>query len=104
MEELSKIRKIIDKKVPNAIVESLLVLDASQGQNGLKQAKGFARSAELTGAIVTKLDGSAKGGILLSLAEKFNLPVHAIGVGEKIEDLQSFEASEFAKSLMGLDK
>ena len=79
-------------------------LDATTGQNALNQVEIFKEMAEISGLIVTKLDGSAKGGILLSLAEKFNLPVHAIGVGEKIEDLQSFEAQEFANSLMGLEK
>ena len=82
----------------------MLTLDATTGQNALSQVEIFKEMAEISGLIVTKLDGSAKGGILLSLAEKFGLPVHAIGVGEKIEDLQSFEAQEFAKSLMGVEK
>ena len=82
----------------------MLTLDATTGQNAVSQVEIFKEMAEISGLIVTKLDGSAKGGILLSLAEKFSLPVHAIGVGEKIEDLQSFEAQEFAKSLMGLEK
>ena len=82
----------------------MLTLDATTGQNALSQVEIFKEMAEISGLIVTKLDGSAKGGILLSLAEKFGLPVHAIGVGEKIEDLQSFEAKEFADSLMGLEK
>ena len=75
MDELAKIKKIIDKKVPDAIVESLLVLDASQGQNGLKQAKSFAKSANLSGAIITKLDGTSRGGVSLAVAKEVNLPI-----------------------------
>ena len=104
MEELAKIIRVIRKIDPTSPQHCLLTLDATTGQNAISQVEIFKEIAEISGLIVTKLDGSAKGGILLSLAEKFNLPVHAIGVGEKIEDLQSFEASEFAKSLMGLDK
>ena len=104
MEELAKIIRVIRKIDPTSPHHCLLTLDATTGQNAISQVEIFKEMAEISGLIVTKLDGSAKGGILLSLAEKFNLPVHAIGVGEKIEDLQSFEASEFAKSLMGLDK
>ena len=104
MEELAKIIRVIRKIDPTSPQHCLLTLDATTGQNAISQVEIFKKIAEISGLIVTKLDGSAKGGILLSLAEKFNLPVHAIGVGEKIEDLQSFEASEFAKSLMGLDK
>ena len=103
MEELAKIIRVIRKLDPESPHHCLLTLDATTGQNALSQVEIFKEMAEISGLVVTKLDGSAKGGILLSLAEKFNLPVHAIGVGEKIEDLQSFEASEFAKSLMGLD-
>ena len=103
MEELAKIIRVIRKIDPTSPHHCLLTLDATTGQNALSQVEIFKEMAEISGLVVTKLDGSAKGGILLSLAEKFNLPVHAIGVGEKIEDLQSFEASEFAKSLMGLD-
>ena len=103
MEELAKIIRVIRKIDPTSPHHCLLTLDATTGQNALNQVEIFKEMAEISGLIVTKLDGSAKGGILLSLAEKFNLPVHAIGVGEKIEDLQSFEASEFAKSLMGLE-
>ncbi len=104
MDELAKIIRVIRKLEPNSPHHCLLTLDATTGQNAINQVEIFKEIAEITGLIVTKLDGSAKGGILLSLAEKFSLPVHAIGVGEKIEDLQSFEAQEFAKSLMGLDK
>ena len=104
MEELAKIIRVIRKLDPESPHHCLLTLDATTGQNALSQVEIFKEMAEISGLIVTKLDGSAKGGILLSLAEKFGLPVHAIGVGEKIEDLQSFEAGEFAKSLMGLEK
>ena len=104
MEELAKIIRVIRKLDPNSPHHCLLTLDATTGQNALSQVEIFKEMAEISGLIVTKLDGSAKGGILLSLAEKFRLPVHAIGVGEKIEDLQSFEAKEFAESLMGLEK
>jgi len=100
MEELSKIRKIIDKKVPDAIVESLLVLDASQGQNGLKQAKGFAKSAELTGAIVTKLDGTSRGGVSLAVSLEVDLPIRFIGAGEGIRDLRPFNSFEFVEALL----
>ena len=104
MEELAKINKVIKRDLPEAPHETWIVIDATTGQNALSQVEVFKEMAEISGLIVTKLDGSAKGGILLSLAEKFGLPVHAIGVGEKIEDLQSFEAKEFADSLMGLEK
>ena len=104
MEELAKIIRVIRKLDLESPHHCLLTLDATTGQNALSQVEIFKEMAEISGLIVTKLDGSAKGGILLSLAEKFGLPVHAIGVGEKIEDLQSFEAKEFAESLMGLEK
>jgi len=100
MDELSKIRKIIDKKVPNANVESLLVLDASQGQNGLKQAKGFAKSANLSGAIITKLDGSSRGGVSLAVSLEVNLPIRFIGAGEGIRDLRPFNSFEFIEALL----
>ena len=104
MEELAKIIRVIRKLDPESPHHCLLTLDATTGQNALSQVEIFKEMAEISGLIVTKLDGSAKGGILLSLAEKFGLPVHAIGIGEKIEDLQSFEAKEYAESLMGLEK
>lgn len=104
MEELAKIIRVIRKLDPESPHHCLLTLDATTGQNAVSQVEIFKEMAEISGLIVTKLDGTAKGGILLSLAEKFSLPVHAVGVGEKIEDLQSFEAQEFAKSLMGLEK
>ena len=100
MDELSKIKKIIDKKVPDAIVESLLVLDASQGQNGLKQAKSFAKSANLTGAIITKLDGTSRGGVSLAVSAEVNLPIRFIGAGEGIKDLRPFNSFEFVEALL----
>ena len=100
MDELAKIKKIIDKKVPDAIVESLLVLDASQGQNGLKQAKSFAQSANLSGAIITKLDGSSRGGVSLAVSAEVNLPIRFIGAGEGIKDLRPFNSFEFVEALL----
>ena len=100
MDELSKIKRIIDKKVPDAIVESLLVLDASQGQNGLKQAKSFAKSANLSGAIITKLDGSSRGGVSLAVSAEVNLPIRFIGAGEGIKDLRPFNSFEFVEALL----
>jgi len=100
MDELAKIKKIIDKKVPDAIVESLLVLDASQGQNGLKQAKSFAKAADLSGAIITKLDGTSRGGVSLAVAEEVNLPIRFIGAGEGIKDLRPFNSYEFVEAML----
>ena len=100
MDELAKIKKIIDKKVPDAIVESLLVLDASQGQNGLKQAKSFAKSANLSGAIITKLDGTSRGGVSLAVAEEVDLPIRFIGAGEGIKDLRPFNSYEFVEAML----
>ena len=100
MDELAKIKKIIDKKVPDALVESLLVLDASQGQNGLKQAKSFAKSADLSGAIITKLDGTSRGGVSLAVSEEVNLPIRFIGAGEGIKDLRPFNSYEFVEALL----
>ena len=100
MDELTKIKKIIDKKVPEANVESLLVLDASQGQNGLKQAKSFAKSPNLSGAIITKLDGTSRGEISLAVAEEVNLPIRFIGAGEGIKDLKPFNSFEFVEAML----
>jgi len=100
MDELAKIKKIIDKKVPDASVESLLVLDASQGQNGLKQAKSFAKSANLSGAIITKLDGTSRGGVSLAVSEEVNLPIRFIGAGEGIKDLRPFNSYEFVEAML----
>ena len=101
MEELAKVIRVIkkqDESAPHAIV---LVLDSTTGQNAHSQVQNFKDVVDLTGLVVTKLDGSAKGGVVVSLAEEFELPIHAVGVGEKIEDLSPFKAEEFAKALVG---
>jgi fused signal recognition particle receptor len=100
MEELAKIRRVIDKKAPNARVESLLVIDSSLGQNGLRQAQVFSEAAKLSGVVLTKLDGSAKGGIAVAIARQLNLPIRFIGVGEGIEDLRPFSSYEFVEALL----
>ncbi|MEA5510678.1 signal recognition particle-docking protein FtsY [Crocosphaera sp. UHCC 0190] len=100
MEELAKIRRIIDKKAPDAQVESLLVLDATLGQNGLRQAEVFSQSANLSGVVLTKLDGTAKGGVALAVAQQLNLPIRFIGAGEGIEDLRPFSSYEFVEALL----
>ncbi|ACK67710.1 signal recognition particle-docking protein FtsY [Rippkaea orientalis PCC 8801] len=100
MEELSKIRRIIDKKAPDAQVEALLVLDATLGQNGLRQAEVFSESAKLSGVVLTKLDGTAKGGVALAIAQQLNLPIRFIGAGEGIEDLRPFSSYEFVEALL----
>jgi fused signal recognition particle receptor len=100
MEELSKIRRIIDKKAPHAKVESLLVLDSTLGQNGLRQAEIFAQSAKLSGVILTKLDGTAKGGVALAVVKQLGLPIRFIGVGESIGDLRPFSSYEFVEALL----
>jgi fused signal recognition particle receptor len=101
MEELSKIVRVIRKKDPSAPHNTLLVLDASTGQNALAQVEVFLKIADVTGLIMTKLDGSAKGGVLVSVADKFGLPIHAIGIGEQIDDLSPFDPDEFARALTG---
>ena len=100
MAELSKIRRIIDKKASNAKVESLLVLDATLGQNGLRQAQVFSEAANLSGVVLTKLDGSAKGGVALAVTQQLNLPIRFIGAGEGIEDLRPFSSYEFVEALL----
>lgn len=100
MAELAKIRRIIDKKAPNAKVESLLVLDATLGQNGLRQAQVFSEAANLSGVVLTKLDGSAKGGVALAVTQQLNLPIRFIGAGEGIEDLRPFSSYEFVEALL----
>jgi len=103
MAELAKIVRVLKKLDPTAPHDILLVLDATTGQNALAQVATFRELVQVTGLVVTKLDGSAKGGILVALAEKFALPVHAIGVGESAEDLRPFDPQEFARGLMGLE-
>ena len=100
MEELEKIRRVVDRLAPEAHVESLLVLDASQGQNGLKQAMAFAKAAGLTGVVITKLDGTARGGVALAVASEAGLPIRFIGAGEGIRDLRPFNSFEFVEALL----
>ncbi|PZO64190.1 MAG: signal recognition particle-docking protein FtsY [Paracoccus denitrificans] len=102
MEELAKIVRVIRKKDPSAPHNTLLVLDATTGQNAISQVETFQKLADVTGLVMTKLDGTARGGVLVALADKFRLPIHAIGVGEQIDDLDAFDASEFATALVGL--
>lgn len=99
MDELGKIRRVIDREFPEATVRSMLVLDATTGQNGLNQAKMFKEVADINGIILTKLDGTAKGGIALAIRQELNVPVWYIGVGEGIDDLQAFNAKEFVEAL-----
>ncbi len=100
MNELSKLRRIIDREVPDAAKETLLVLDATTGQNGLIQAKQFRDTAGLTGIVLTKLDGTAKGGIVVAIAQELRVPVKYIGVGEGVDDLREFDADEYVKELV----
>ncbi|MFN4767175.1 MAG: signal recognition particle-docking protein FtsY [Ignavibacteria bacterium] len=99
MQELEKISRVMKKKIPDAPHEVLLVIDATTGQNGLQQAKEFAKVSEITGIVLTKLDGTAKGGIIIPIAHELKLPVRFIGVGEGIEDLQFFNANAFVDTL-----
>jgi fused signal recognition particle receptor len=100
MDELSKVRRIVDKLAPEAAVESLLVLDASQGQNGLRQAMAFAKAAGLTGVVITKLDGSSRGGVALAICHEVGLPIRFIGAGEGLRDLRPFNSYEFVEALL----
>ncbi len=100
MNELGKIRRIISRELPEADVETLLVLDATTGQNGLLQAKAFRETADITGVVLTKLDGTAKGGIVFAIADELGLPVKYIGVGEQQDDLMPFEPKTFAEALL----
>ena len=103
MEELAKIVRVIRKKDPSAPHNTLLVLDATTGQNAISQVETFQKLADVSGLVMTKLDGTARGGVLVALADKFGLPIHAIGVGEHIDDLQAFDPEDFARALTGLD-
>ncbi len=102
MAELQKILRVVAKLVPDAPHDRILVLDATTGQNAHSQAETFGQMADVSGLVVTKLDGSARGGVVIGLADRFGLPIHAIGVGESAEDLRPFDARDFARSLMGL--
>lgn len=99
MEELKKIARVIDREVPDACVETLLVLDATTGQNAVNQAKLFSESAEITGIVLTKLDGTAKGGIIIPIKNELGIPVKLVGVGEKIDDLQPFSPEDYVQAL-----
>lgn len=99
MDELSKMRRIIEREFPEASVRSMLILDATTGQNGLIQAKAFKEAAEINGIILTKLDGTAKGGIAIAIQQELQLPVWYVGVGEGINDLQAFDAREYVEAL-----
>ena len=103
MEELAKIVRVIRKVDPTAPHNTLLVLDATTGQNALTQVEIFRKIADVSGLVMTKLDGTAKGGVLVALADRFGLPIHAIGVGEQIDDLSPFDPEDFARALVGLD-
>jgi fused signal recognition particle receptor len=99
MDELAKIRRVVSKQIPEAPHEVLLVLDATAGQNGISQAKGFGQAAECTGIILAKLDGTAKGGVVIPIRQQFDLPVKFIGVGEKLDDLAEFDSVSFVEAL-----
>ncbi len=99
MDELAKIRRIIDRELPDADKEALLVLDATTGQNAVNQAAEFAKATGITGIVLTKLDGTAKGGVVLAIKETLGIPVKFIGVGEKVDDLQPFDPVDFSKAL-----
>lgn len=102
MQELQKIRRVLAKHTPDAPHQTILVLDGTTGQNAVQQVAAFQEMMDISGLIVTKLDGTAKGGVVLALAERFNLPIYAIGVGEGVEHLQPFDAQQFANALMDI--
>ena len=102
MEELAKVRRVIEKQIPGAPHETLLTVDATTGQNGLRQAKLFQETVDVTGIVLTKLDGTAKGGIALAIAGELGIPVKLIGIGESLEDLRPFDPDDFAKALLAL--
>ncbi len=103
MDELAKMVRVIKKQIPEAPHDCVLVLDGTVGQNAHSQVQNFGDMVDISGLIVTKLDGSAKGGVVVALAEKFGLPIHAVGVGEGVDDLRPFDPITFSRSLMGLD-
>jgi len=104
MEELRKINRILEKEYPDAFRETLVVLDATTGQNALSQAKEFSEVTDITGIILTKMDGTAKGGIAVAIQSELGIPVKYIGVGESIEDLQKFDSEEFVNALFEVNK
>jgi fused signal recognition particle receptor len=99
IEELKKIRRVINREQPDAPHETLLVLDATTGQNGLQQARVFKEATDVNGIVLTKLDGTAKGGVIVSIQEELGVPVKYIGVGEDVEDLQAFDPARFVEAL-----
>ena len=101
MQELEKINRVIQREIPGAPHETLLVLDATTGQNALHQAELFTKAAPITGVVLTKLDGTAKGGVIIGIKSQLAMPVKWIGVGEGVEDLRPFVAEDFAKALLG---
>jgi fused signal recognition particle receptor len=103
MEELAKVRRVIERRLEGAPHETLLVIDATTGQNGLQQARLFSEAVDVSGVALTKLDGSAKGGVALAIAHELGLPVKLVGVGEGIEDLRPFDPQDFARALVGID-
>jgi fused signal recognition particle receptor len=100
MEELAKVRRVIEQRLPGAPHETLLVVDATTGQNALQQARLFGQAVSVTGVALTKLDGSAKGGIAVAIAYELGLPVKLVGVGEQLEDLRPFDPQDFARALV----
>ncbi|MDP7464169.1 MAG: signal recognition particle-docking protein FtsY, partial [SAR324 cluster bacterium] len=100
MEELKKMVRVIRKQIPDAPHEVLLVLDATTGQNAIFQARAFREAADLTGLVVTKLDGTAKGGVVIGIVNEFDIPVRYIGIGERLDDLRPFDPEQFAESLL----
>lgn len=101
MEELKKVYRVVQREVPGAPHEVLLVLDATTGQNALQQAKTFSQAVNVSGIVLTKLDGTAKGGIVIAIRNELDLPVRWVGLGEKVEDLQEFDAEQFVHGLFG---
>jgi fused signal recognition particle receptor len=100
MDELTKVRRVIQKQIPEAPHETLISIDATTGQNGLRQAKVFSEAVEVDGVVLTKLDGTARGGIALAIASDLGIPVKLIGVGETLEDLRPFDPSDYASALL----
>jgi fused signal recognition particle receptor len=104
MDELSKIRRVLGRLNAAAPHDVVLVLDATTGQNGLNQIEVFGKEAGVTGLVMTKLDGTARGGVLVAAAEKYGLPIHAIGVGEQVDDLRPFDPKEVARAIAGIER
>ncbi len=103
MAELEKVRRVIARQLEGAPHETLLTIDATTGQNGLRQAEQFARAVAVDGIVLTKLDGSARGGVAVAIARELGIPVKLIGVGEQLDDLRPFDPDDFARALIGLD-